>query len=87
MKARVVDGIIVEILKPVTGFSIEQCFHEDILADCKDVYEGANVGDKYDPPSPALPPPPLPAPAVAPAPEAPIPAATPKPETPAPAAA
>lgn len=87
MKVRVVDGIIVEVLKPVTGFSIEQCFHEDILAQCEDAYGEANVGDKYDPPSPALPPPPPPAPAVAPAPEAPIPAAAPQPETPAPAAA
>ena len=68
MKARVVDGIIVEILKPVTGFFVEQCFHEDILAQCEDVYDGANVGDKYDPPAPAIAPEPepkAPAPAAA----------------------
>jgi len=73
MKVRVVDGIIVEVLKPVAGFSIEQCFHEDILAQCEDAYEGANVGDNYDPPAPAA----------EPAPEAPAPAAEPAPAAPA----
>jgi hypothetical protein len=72
MKVRVVDGIIVEVLKPIAGFSIEQCFHKDILAQCEDAYEGANVGDKYNPPAPALPP----------ALETPIPAAEPAPEAP-----
>jgi hypothetical protein len=36
MKARVVDNQIVEILKPVPGHRIEECFHSDILNQCVD---------------------------------------------------
>lgn len=44
MKARIIENTIVEILKPTPGFSINDCFHEDVLVDCIDVPPGANVG-------------------------------------------
>ncbi len=47
MKARLFDGKIVEILNPVAGFSIEECFHSSILSQCVDVADDAQVGDDY----------------------------------------
>jgi hypothetical protein len=47
MKARIVDGKIAEILVPVANFSIEECFHSSVLAQCADVSEDAQVGDDY----------------------------------------
>lgn len=44
MKARIVNDTVVEILTPVNGHSIEQCFHPDILAQCIDVTDGIQVG-------------------------------------------
>jgi hypothetical protein len=44
MKARIQNGIIVEFLKAVEGFQIYECFHPDILAQCIDIPEGAQVG-------------------------------------------
>jgi hypothetical protein len=32
--ARINDGTVVEVLKPIDGFDISDCFHPDILADC-----------------------------------------------------
>ena len=32
--ARINDGTVVEVLKPIDGFDISDCFHTDILADC-----------------------------------------------------
>lgn len=49
MKARIQNGIVVEILTPVEGHSLEACFHPDILAQCVDVTEGMKVGDVYPP--------------------------------------
>ena len=50
MKARIVDGIVYEILIPVPGHSLEECFHPDLLAQCVDVGD-LKVGDKYPPES------------------------------------
>lgn len=47
MKARIQNGYVIEILAPVAGFTIDQCFHPDILAQCVDVTEGMKVGDVY----------------------------------------
>jgi hypothetical protein len=44
MKARIVNNTVVEILKPVDGHRIEDCFHPDILAQCVDFTEGMQVG-------------------------------------------
>lgn len=32
--ARIIDGAVMEVLKPIDGFDISDCFHPDILADC-----------------------------------------------------
>ena len=32
--ARISDGVVIEVLKPIDGFSVADCFHPDILADC-----------------------------------------------------
>ncbi len=50
MKARIVNGVVAEILVPVAGFRIEDCFHPDILAQCVDATEGMKAGDAYTPP-------------------------------------
>jgi hypothetical protein len=49
MKARIVNGVVAEILVPVAGFRIEDCFHPDILAQCVDATEGMKAGDAYPP--------------------------------------
>lgn len=49
MKARIQNNIVVEILVPVAGYRIEDCFHPDILAQCVDVTDGMQVGDTYPP--------------------------------------
>jgi hypothetical protein len=49
MKARIQNGFVVEILTPVSGFTVDQCFHPDIIAQCVDVSEGMKVGDVYPP--------------------------------------
>ena len=49
MKARIQNGVVVEILTPISGFTIEQCFHPEILAQCVDLFEGIKVGDVYPP--------------------------------------
>ena len=32
--ARIIDGAVTEVLKPIDGFDISDCFHPDILAGC-----------------------------------------------------
>jgi len=49
MKARIFDGKIIEILTPIDGFSIEDCFHPSVLAQCFNVAATAQVGDDYVP--------------------------------------
>lgn len=44
MLARIHNNTIVEILIPVGGFAIENCFHPLLLAECIPVPDGANVG-------------------------------------------
>ena len=44
MKARIIDDTIVEILAPVPGFDITDCYHADVLAGCIDTPPGAAVG-------------------------------------------
>jgi hypothetical protein len=44
MKSRLVNNVIVEILQPVAGFKIEDCFHSDLLAKCIDAPDEAQVG-------------------------------------------
>jgi hypothetical protein len=44
MKAQIINGKIAEILVPVAGFSLEECFHPSVLAQCTDVADEAQVG-------------------------------------------
>lgn len=30
--ARIIDGVVTDFIAPLEGFTIEQCFHPDILA-------------------------------------------------------
>lgn len=32
--ARINDGTVVEVLKPIAGFDIADCFHPDVLVGC-----------------------------------------------------
>ena len=45
--ARIVEGKIVEFLNPIPGFTLGECFHPDILSQCKQVADEAQVGDDY----------------------------------------
>lgn len=45
--ARIVEGKIAEILNPIPGFTLSECFHPDILSQCKQVADEAQVGDDY----------------------------------------
>ncbi len=49
MKARIQNNIVAEILTPIDGHAIEDCFHPSILAQCVDVTTGMKVGDVYPP--------------------------------------
>lgn len=44
MKARIIDGKIGEILVPIQGFELEDCFHPQLIAMCVDVADDAQVG-------------------------------------------
>lgn len=44
MLARILNSTIVEILTPVNGFSIQDCFHPSLLEGCIPLPEGAEVG-------------------------------------------
>lgn len=54
MKARIQNGVVVEILEALPGFALEDCFHPSILAQCVDA-ENLKVGDAYSPPAPQTP--------------------------------
>lgn len=42
--ARVVDGVVVEILSAPDGMSIRECFHPDILASCVPCVDDVQIG-------------------------------------------
>ena len=44
MKARLLNKSIIEILIPVPGFEVEDCFHPSIIAQCVDVADDVQVG-------------------------------------------
>jgi hypothetical protein len=48
--ARITDSIVVEFLVAPSGFSLNQCFHPDILAHCVEMPDSAQIGDTYTPP-------------------------------------
>ena len=42
--ARIHDGVVIEVLKPIDGFDIEDCFHPDILANTVPVGDDVQLG-------------------------------------------
>jgi hypothetical protein len=42
--ARIQNDTVVEILQQVPGFTVQQCFHPNILAMCEVVDDNAQVG-------------------------------------------
>lgn len=44
MKARLNGNKVIEILTPISGFAIEDCFHPLILVNCCDVADDVQVG-------------------------------------------
>lgn len=70
MKARVEDGIVVEIFRSIPGFSLQDCYHPSLLEGLVEV-GGLQVGDAYTPPEPPVvpdPPPVTPDPEIPPTP-------------------
>ena len=60
--ARIQNNKVVEILVPIAGFTIDQCFHPDILATCEQVEDDVQVnwvrqedGSFAAPPEPSAP--------------------------------
>lgn len=45
MRARIVDGVVIEILRSVNGFAIEDCFHPDVLAGTVPCDGNTKIGD------------------------------------------
>ena len=41
--ARIQNNVVVEILVPVEGFTIDQCFHPSVLAQCEEVADEVQV--------------------------------------------
>jgi hypothetical protein len=52
MKARIQNGIVVEILQALPGHAIEDCFHPSILSQCVNFEEGMEVGQPLPIPQP-----------------------------------
>lgn len=42
--ARIQNDMVVEILQPVPGFTVEQCFHPSLIAMCEMVGDNVQVG-------------------------------------------
>lgn len=47
--ARIQDNMVVEIVKPVDGFSIQQCFHPDLLKNVISCPDEVQSGWHYKP--------------------------------------
>lgn len=47
---RISDGKVVEILEPIPGFTLAQCFHPSVLAACVAAEDSVSVGDDWPPP-------------------------------------
>ena len=56
--ARINDGTVIEVLKPIDGFDIVDCFHPDVLVGCVAVDDDVQAGwivteDGFAAPEPA----------------------------------
>jgi hypothetical protein len=45
--ARIHDGSVAELYAPITGFTIEQCFHPDLVAQMVPCTDDVQVGWAY----------------------------------------
>lgn len=50
--ARIFNGIVVEILTPIEGFALSECFHPSILAASVSVPDEVMPGDAWPPVEP-----------------------------------
>lgn len=48
MRVRLVNRTVVEILSPVAGFSVDQCFHPSIIMASVDAPDGVEPGWVYN---------------------------------------
>lgn len=61
MYARIHNDVVIEILTPVSGFTVEECFHRDLLDACAQVDSDVQVGwlrqedGTFTPPQPETP--------------------------------
>ena len=59
--ARISENTIIELLQPVPGFKVEECYHRDLLAACVQVNDDAEPGwvrqedGTFAPPQPVVP--------------------------------
>ena len=42
--ARIQNNIVAEILVPISGFTLDQCFHPSIIATCEQIEDEVQVG-------------------------------------------
>lgn len=42
--ARIQNNVVAEILVPVEGFTIDQCFHPSIIATCEQIEDDVQLG-------------------------------------------
>lgn len=42
--ARIQNGVVAEIMIPIDGFALEECFHPSILAQCVSVEDDVEAG-------------------------------------------
>jgi len=46
--AKVVDGVVTEVFRPLEGFELIECFHPDILAQAIQCPANVDIGWLYD---------------------------------------
>ena len=44
MLARIENDTVIEVLTPIGGFKVSECFHKDLIALCVDIPNHAQVG-------------------------------------------
>lgn len=49
MRVRIKDGIVIEILQPISGFALEDCFHPDLLLNTVEVDSDVTIGSPWPP--------------------------------------
>lgn len=47
--ARIVNGVVLEILQPPAGYELKDCYHADIVNTCVEASDDVSIGWTYDP--------------------------------------